>query len=246
MSLLRAAPAREFRFLPTFLTGDFGTGVESDIAYLPFVASWRGERSRVRVTVPWLSIRTSEPITFVGGDVIRRGMGGVTEASGPGDVVGEIELDLVRGGAAPGGRRPWVSAGFRVKLPTANEAEGLGTGELDYGPLVAVVQPVGPDWYVLGEIRYVVRGDPPAIDYRNTLWLALGAQRRLAEAGSVSLILDQRQSVLPGRETIRDLTIGYDLRLTPSVGLRSALYAGLSDTAEDWGLSAGLAFRRAP
>jgi hypothetical protein len=241
-SATAAEPVGEVRFLPTFLSGDFGTGVESDIAYLPLSLTVRGDRSRGRLTVPWLSIKTSEPITFVGGDVIRRGMGGVTEASGPGDVVGEWEYDLVQGGAG----RPWFSAGCRAKIPTADERDGLGTGELDHGPLVAIIQPAGEAWHLLGEARYVIRGDPPGIDYRNTWWLAFGAQRDLGERGTVSLILDHRQSVLRGRETIRDLTVGWDRRFTPVVALKTALYLGLSDTAEDWGFSAGLAFRAAP
>jgi hypothetical protein len=45
---------------------------------------------------------------------------------------------------------------------------------------------------------------------------------------------------------MRDLTIGFDRRLSPGVGFRSAAFAGLSGTAEDFGLSAGLSFRSAP
>ena len=200
----------------------------------------------MRFTLPWLHIRTDEPITFVGGDVIQRGAGGSTEESGPGDLVAEYERTVVAGGAAPGGgRRPWVSAGLRLKLPTADENRGLGTGEVDWGPQAAVVQPLGALWHVLAELRYVVRGDPPGIDYRNTWWLAAGAQRRLAEGTYLSIVLDNRQSVLRGRDTIRDLTIGYDRRLGPAVGLRTAVYAGLSDTAEDFGVMIGLALRPA-
>jgi hypothetical protein len=216
--------------------------VDSDITYVPFIFAVRGGRQDFRLTVPWLSIRTSEPITFVGGDVIRRESGGVTEASGPGDVVAEHEVYFVRGGSG----RPWVSGGVRVKFPTADEREGLGTGELDYGPTAAIIQPLGAAWHLIGELRYVVRGDPPGIDYRNTVWLAAGVQKRIAEGTHLSLILDHRQSVLRGRDTIRDLTVGFDRRLTPVVGLRSAAYIGLSETAQDFGLAVGLAFRGSP
>jgi hypothetical protein len=232
----------DLRILPSYLSGDFGTGVDSDITYVPFIVAVRGQRQDFRLTVPWLSIRTSEPITFVGGDVIRRDTGGVTEASGPGDIVAEHEVYFVRGGAG----RPWVSGGVRVKFPIADESRGLGTGEYDYGPTAAIIQPLGATWHLLGEVRYVVRGDPPGIDYRNTWWLAGGFQKRLAEGTHLSVILDNRQSVLRGRDTIRDLTLGFDRRLTPAVGLRSAAYVGLSETAEDFGLAVGLAFRGAP
>jgi hypothetical protein len=239
----RAAPRAEFRVLPSYLSGDFGTGIQSDIAYLPFIVTLRGTRDDWRFTLPWLAIRTDEPITFVGGDVIQRGAGGSTEESGPGDLVAEYDRYLLAGGvAADGRRRPWVTAGLRLKLPTADEDRGLGTGEPDWGPQAAIVQPVGALWHVLAEARYVVRGDPPGFDYRNTWWLAAGVQRRLGDGIHLSVVLDNRQSVLRGRDTIRDLTIAYDRRLSPVAGLRSALYAGLSDTAEDFGLMIGLAF----
>lgn len=239
-----AAPRVDLKVLPAFLAGDFGTGVESEITYLPFVLALRGTRGDLRFTAPWLSIRTDQPITFVGGDVIQRGTGGSTHESGLGDVVAEYERFVFNGGATAGGRRrPWVSAGLRVKLPTADESRGLGTGEADWGPEAALTQPLGSLWHLLAEARYVVRGDPPGVDYRNTWWLALGAQRMLQEGAVLSIVLDSRQSVLRGRDTIRDLIVGYDRRLSPRTGLRSALYIGASDTAEDFGLMLGLAMR---
>ncbi len=249
LALFAFAPARaetrtDFRILPAYFKGDFGTGIDTEIAYLPFIVTVGTERQEFRLTVPFLSITTSEPVTFAGGEIIARGpsaaAAGSTQQSGPGDVVLQEEYFFVRGGA----RRPWISGLAMLKLPTADDTKGLGTGEADYGPGVAIIQPVGAHLSLLGEARYIVRGDPPGIDYRNTLWLSAGVQARRSKTSSVSLLYDDRQSVLSGRQNLRDLSLGYDRLLSAGAKLRLALYTGLSRTAEDYGFSAGVSFGR--
>ncbi len=232
------------RLLPAYYSGDFGTGISTDITYLPLIFGMTTKRHDLRVTVPFVSIRTEEPVTFAGGEVIRRGPGGAgsTSEAGPGDVVVQEEYFFVQGTV----RRPWVSGIFRVKLPTADESRGLGTGEVDYGPGLGIVLPAGRRWTLVGALQYLVRGDPPGADFRNTLWITAGAQARISDSGSVNLFYDDRQSILRGRENIRDLTLGYDRRLSPAVTFRSAAYVGLSDTAEDYGFSAGFSVRSGP
>jgi hypothetical protein len=161
-----------------------------------------------------------------------------------GVVVAEYDRYFILGRIdAAGAGRPWVSAGLRVKFPTADRDQGLGTGEYDYGPRVTILQPSGENWYLFGDLSYIVRGDPPGVDYRNTWWLTAGAQRRLSNGATFNFMLNNLQSVLGDRPAIRDLTIGYDRRLSPVVTFRSAAYLGLSDTAEDFGLSAGFSVR---
>ena len=231
------------RLLPTYFHGDFGSGIETDLYDLPIIVTVASDRQQFRLTVPYLSITTAEPVTFTGGEIIRRGGGaqGSATNSGIGDVVVQEEYDFVQGGA----KRPWISGIARLKLPTADETKGLGTGEADYGPGLAIVQPAGSRASLLFEAQYVVRGDPPSVNFRNTWWLSAGAQWRRGSANSFSLFLDDRQSVLAGREALRDLSLGFDRRLSGSVTFRSAAYAGLSSTAEDFGLMAGFSFQKA-
>lgn len=228
------------QILPAYFTGDFDSGVDTEILYVPLIFRVSTARQDFRVTIPFLHVRTEEPVIFVGGDILPRGEGGVTTESGPGDVILKEEVFFVRG---DGRKRPWISGIGRVKLPTADEEKGLGTGELDYGPGGALIQPVGRWVNLLAEVQYVVRGDPPEQDLRNTLWTSAGIHWRLSDSTSLSLVYDDRQSVIEGRENLRDLSVGYDQRLSPSVTSRVTAYLGLSDTAEDYGVSLGLSMR---
>ena len=240
-----AAPRFGAQILPAYFTGDFGSGVETRILYVPLILGLSSERHDLRITIPYLSIRAEEPLTFVGGDVIGRGpravAAGPSTESGIGDVILKEEFYLAMG---DGVRRPWVSVMGRVKVPTADEKRGLGTGELDYSPGVGLIQPLGSRWSLLAAMEYVIRGDPPDTELRNTLWGSAGVQVRPARVASIYLFYDHRQSVLSGREAIQELTLGYDHRVSDTVAFRSAIYYGLSDSAEDFGLSLGIAMKQ--
>lgn len=235
----RAEVESDFRLLPAYFSGEFGGGIETRISYVPFILTARSRRNEFRTTVPFLSIQTDQAVTFVGGEVIPAGSGGRQTESGLGDVVLQDDYYFTEGST----HAPWIFAGLRIKLPTGDESRGLGTGETDFGPGGGIIQPLGSRWSLLGEARYVIRGDPPGADYRNTLWVTAGTQVRASESSWVSLFYDRRESVLRGRSAIQDVSAGYDVRISPAVKLRSAVFAGLSDTAEDYGVSLGFSFQ---
>jgi len=226
----------DVRFLPACFSGDYGTGIDTSILYLPVILVVSSERQEFRVTVPYLSIRTSEPVLYLNGEVIAPAPGGSTSESGLGDVLVQDEVFFLRGTA----RRPWVSGILRIKLPTADDTKGLGSGESDFGAGVAVTQPLGSAWSLIGSWMHIARGDPAGIDFRDTSWLTLGVHRRLSEQSSWHAFYDRRQSVIEGNPDLADLSLGYDRALARGVTFRSAVFVGLSDTAEDFGVSAGV------
>ena len=237
-----AAAQADLRILPAYFTGEFGTGVRTDMVYVPVIFVGASSRQEFRLTLPYLWIRTIAPVTFTGGEIIRRGTGGATTVTGPGDVVVQDEYFFVQGNR----RLPWISGIARLKLPTADESKGLGTGKADYGPGVSIIQPIGQRGNFIGAVEYVVRGEPAGAEFRNTLWVTAGFQSRLSDLSSVNLVYEKRQSVIGGRPDIEDLSLGLDHHLSPAVTFRSALYLGVSDTAEDYGFSLGLSFRGSP
>jgi hypothetical protein len=241
-------PARatvDVRFLPAYFSGDYGSGIQTEITYLPFILVASGGRQEFRLTVPFISIRSDQPVTFTGGEIVpgnpggKGGSGAVTE-SGLGDVIAQDEYDLLQGGAW----KPWVSALAWVKIPTADDRRGLGTGEFDYGPGAALTQPIGGGLSLMADARYIVHGTPAgsSSDYRRTWWVSGGLHFRSSARTSVYAFYDDRQSVLQGVEDLRDLSVGFDRRLESGAVLRAAWYQGLSRTAEDYGLSFGVSF----
>jgi len=237
----RAAEAEtriDFRILPAYFSGDYGTGIDTSITYVPLIVVVSSRRQELRVTVPYLSIHTSQPVLYLNGEVIPAAAGGSTSESGLGDVVVQDEAFILQGTS----RRPWVSGILRIKFPTADRTKGLGSGETDYGGGVGVIQPLGPGWNLIGAWQYIVRGDPPGIDFRNTSWLTAGVQWRRSERSSWNAFYDRRQSVIEGNADLADVSLGYDRVLSPGTTLRTTAYAGLSGTAERFGIGAGFSF----
>ena len=238
--LATAPPARaemrsEYRVLASYRSGDFGLAARTRILALPATFAVISDRQEFRVSVPYLYVTSDDPVTIVGDQVIKRSGGRGGTESGPGDVVAEEEHYLLAGGGA----RPWLSILLAVKLPTANEEEGLGTGRPDAGAGLGLIQPLGTRWHLLGEAQYFVLGDPRDLALRNTLRLSLGLQRRVAGGGSASLTCERRDSVLPDHPGISKVALVYDQALARRVNLRAAVSVGLSDSAEDYGLGVG-------
>ena len=239
-ALVLAPPAHaelrsEVRVFPSYSSGDFGLPGGTRVITLPATFAVISDRQEFRLTVPYLSVTSERPVMLVGDEVIGRTGGGGSTESGPGDMVAEEEHYLLVGG----GSRPWLSILLTLKLPTADESKGLGTGRPDAGTGLGLIQPLGSRWHLLGETRYLVRGNPRGLDLRDTLWLSFGLQRRVSGGGSASLSYERRNSVLEDRPDIAKLVLAYDQGLARRVNLRATFFLGLSDTAEDYGLGIG-------
>jgi hypothetical protein len=232
----RAETRSDLRFPISYFSGDYGTGIETNILSVSSILVVTHRKHEFRLTIPYLSITSAQPVTFLGDQVIVRGPGGHATESGPGDVRLQDEYFFVEGGRS----RPWLSALLTVKIPTADDSRGLGSGEPDGGAGLGLIQPLGKWWELLGQTQYVVRGDPPGGDLRDTLWLSIGFQRRFSSSTSAALLYERRQSVLPGRPDLEDLSLGCDHSFARKLSLRAGAYLGLSETSEDYGVSAGI------
>ena len=246
LSLSSPAPAAtDLRILPAYFSGDYGSGIQTEIAYLPLILVAGSERQEFRATIPFISISSAQPVTFTGGQIVpgRSGKGGLTGSTtqaGLGDVIVQEQVFLLEGGTV----RPWVSVIGWLKLPTADKTKGLGTGEADYGPGAAIIQPIGPKMNLMVDARYITHGTPSGstVNYQRTRWLDAGIQLKPSGRTALNFFYDDRQSVLPGTEDLRDVSVGLDRRLSAEAVFRAAYYYGLSKTAEDYGFYAGFSF----
>lgn len=143
------------------------------------------------------------------------------------------------GDAMVGGRhRLWEGADqtsfalqWTTKLPTADEARGLGSGELDFGLAAILTQvlddrTVGTAYYELGLL-----GDPAASGVDEQHALAIAASRSLSGHFGVFGEL----SHVSGVDGVDPLvaTVGVTRALAPNVGLDVGVALGLNDDAPD-------------
>jgi hypothetical protein len=247
----------DFRFGFVVWDGDFGSAESPRLVQVPFTWVLAKPASRLTVTATYARIEQSGNVTLTADGPAILGAGGPgrpawqttapgSDANGAGDLFVTQELFLSVAGK---GKRPFVALSLDVKIPTADEDEGLGTGERDWGIGLSYVQPVSRSWQILGEAGYRFMGDPEGVDFddrrrlaggvaaytRRTQWRLLGEE--------ITPLLDEvpfynalgvptgTLTVEPRRIARLDLTIRSHLGGTTRIGVT----AGLNDGAEDFG-----------
>lgn len=211
--------------------GDFGT--DRDVTYdiLTSRFRWLSSRLEWRLTVPFLRIDSG--VLIVGGvPVPGPGGDGGTEV-GLGDVLARGQVWALKGTA----RRPWVGILGEVKLPTADEEKGLGTGETDFRAGTRIIQNIGRT-SLLFDASYTVLGDPDNFDFENIVRIGAGVAQPIGSRHQLFGYLENRTHPIPGRDDRLILMIGDSARFGERRRIRfsATALAGLSDTAADWGL----------
>lgn len=204
-----------------YKTGDFGTPTTSGLYYLSPTLGYVAPRYDVSITVPYMSL-TNET-------------GGVsTTESGIGDII-------LRGGMVfvPETERGLsINGSLALKLPTADETKGLGTGETDYGALLSLHQR-------LEKIKlsfmggYIKVGDPPAFNYNDIYLYGVGISRVFGRT-DLYASLEGRRSTVPGADNPQELNFGFFHLFNKDYSLKGSAFFGLNDGGPDFGINFGI------
>jgi hypothetical protein len=156
--------------------------------------------------------------------------------SGMGDLVVQGEAYVLEGSRT----RPWVTSLLAIKIPTADEYKGLGTGKVDVEAGLGLVQPAGP-LRVLADASYIRIGRPDWIELRDVVRLGGGVSLPLGTRSNsqVYAYLENRTNPVLNLADQRSLALGTGLKLGRDgrVRVSGALSIGLSDTVEELGFS---------
>lgn len=219
-----------------YSTGDYGSTVDTRITTLEATGRYETGRMVYRASIPYLSVRGgTQVIPGIGradGTEVRSG-----SASGLGDVVLSATYSAYYDPASTFG----LDLAGKVKVPTADENEGLGTGETDFAFLADVYKTFG-QVTAFGGIGFHVMGDAPGLPLDNAWSMNVGATYKLDARDTVGAMLDTRQAVVPGGDPVREVTGFWMRRLERD--WRAQVYGllGLADGSPDFGF--GLSFAR--
>ena len=213
-----------------YSSGDYGTGVDTNILVVPVTARLTTGNFRLSATLPWLRID--------GANVIGGGEGGpiVIDPNAPRTVrkgIGDLSLGATYA-------IPEESLGFglefsgRVKLPTGSKSKGLSTGKTDFSASVEVSKTLGAVT-PYAEVGYKWAGDPSYIDLNNTWFGSVGAS--VAFGKSVLLAeYDYREATSPLSKDSQEIFGAFSTPVSKHLDLTFYGSAGLSDGAPDYGI----------
>lgn len=173
-----------------YSNGDYGSVQDTEIWYAPLTGKYEVENWVFRLTVPYIRI-TGPRGAVVGGTegpiVVRGDTQARTTEEGLGDIVGAATYSFFP--TSP--EMPLVEFTGKVKFPTADDADGLGTGEFDYTLQTDISKTYGR-LTPFGTLGYRFLGDPNGFDLDDVFFLSAGFDYKLAEPWSAGLIYDYR------------------------------------------------------
>ena len=223
-----------------YTTGKYGGTESTDTLYIPFLLKYETGPWVFKATVPYISVSGPGNVIGAGPDRITvPGSGGERRTeSGLGDIVASAFYTLMNERESAFG----LDLGVKLKLPTADEEKGLGTGEVDYALQADVFKPFG-NFTAFGSLGYRFYGDPPGVDLRNVPYYAIGASYRMAPGSTIGVAYDYRPHITPGGSEISELTLFWSKRFSREWRLQLYALTGFSNGSPDAGFGAVLDYR---
>lgn len=221
-------------------TGKYGTSERTDSVYIPFTLKRYYTDYDLSVTVPYLSLSSTGLVTWVGGKPVRGTSRTTTAADSDEAGLGDI---LLRGGYTLMREEPDtfdLALAAKLKLPTADEEKGLGTGEADIGAGLEFAKLVSPGWTFLADGYYTLIGEPAGAEFNNQLALDLGFYRELSESLGVTVLFEAQTAIVDGNDGARSLSGTLTHLASENTQLTAGLILGLSDGSPDAGVNIGV------
>ncbi|HEX6266390.1 MAG TPA: hypothetical protein VFZ81_05785 [Burkholderiales bacterium] len=215
-----------------YTTGDYGQSDDTDMLAIAFAAKYETGRWTFRGSVPYLSVTGPANVVAsdTGGLQITPGAAPKRTDTGPGDLVLGASYLALYGADAPF----LLDVGGKVKLATADEGKGLGTGENDYSVQAEAFKPYGA-FTPFATLGYRWYGDPPGINLRNVLYGSLGSTYRMPEGITVGAAYDFRDRLVAGGGRLSEVSVFATRGLAQQWRLQVYAVAGLSDGSPDFG-----------
>jgi hypothetical protein len=222
-----------------YTSGKYTGTEDTQILYVPFIAKYETGPWALRATVPYL--RIDGPGNVIGAGADRVTVPGANTArrteSGLGDVVLSAFYNVLNERRSAIG----LDLGAKVKLGTADENKGLGTGETDWSLQADLFKPLGKAT-LFGSLGHRWYGDPPGINLKNVFYGSVGGAYRMSADTSAGLAYDYRPAITDGGGEISELTAFVTRRLSREWKVQPYLVLGFGRASPDWGAGAQLAY----
>jgi hypothetical protein len=200
-----------------YARGEFTVGQEANLYRLQLTYGEVYENYDVSATVPYLFLKDNTGnYTGVGDIVLRAGsMLDKNTTSGQG-----------------------LYGSVAVKLPTASETKGLGTGKIDLGGFLSYTH----EWLEMNLTAmggYILTGDSPDLKYEDILVYSVGISKFITPWYVFGSLEGRQKTLATGTDSL-DLNLGFFYHLKAHQFLKAEGYTGLNSTTPDYGISVGI------
>jgi len=230
ISICHAESMLTFSTAADYSTGKYGSSTKTETYYMPVGVKYEVSDWTFRATVPYVETIGPANVSGIGADQIELGKSGTTRrrASGLGDIVLAASWSAFQQG-------PWlIELGTKIKLATADETKGLGTGKNDYAIQAELYRSLGSHT-VFGTLGFKKMGDPDGIDLKDPFYSSLGWSFRASQQTAIGLSYDYRQKLQDSSAPLSDATAFLTHKLDPNWKLQTYVSTGFTRASPDLG-----------
>ncbi|MCY4266237.1 MAG: transporter [Gammaproteobacteria bacterium] len=219
--------------------GSFSLDLDTNILFLPVRYEYDQGNWGFQLSVPYLEVD--------GPGSVLVNLGGVNRVVAPTwarkeSGVGDVLTTVVYRVNPLAASLPFIDLRLDVKIPTADEQKGLGTGETDYNLQVDLSQYLGK-WVVFATAGYSFRGQTELFpDLRSGAYAQLGAALPLLEEFSVGIIYDFRQAVSGFTSEIQEIGPYFSWQFDEHWTFTGLGMTGLNNASVDYSFLAQLRY----
>ena len=228
----------------TYMEGKYGTETTTKLWYFPGSLTIFFKGGDLRGTVPYIQETSTGVVSIVDGRVVPTPVPPTTPNStnipfeekreGMGDATADLTIYAVKTEHGT-----FVNLTGGVKFPTADEEEGLGTGEYDYYAGAELSQALGKYFVLSVNGRHTWIGEPEGVELENQLSGNAGIGNRIGTHFFHGVYYDRRTSIVKDVEDSESVYYYVDISGKHG-GIYGSAEAGLSDQAPDWAATVGL------
>jgi hypothetical protein len=228
-----------------YSAGDYGSDITTEIFSVPVSARYVTGDWTFKGNLPWMRVDGDANVVPGLGTVNNtnpngrgRGRGNqpdpepepIAPTSGVTSGIGDLRLSATY--AVPSQGNWGVDLTGTVKLATADEDKGLGTGANDYGVVVDVFRDFDGTT-AFGGVGYTVMGDSDYIDVDSVFGVNLGVSRKAGD-NSYGAMYDWRQAASDDSDDRSEVTAFFTMPAWESSKLQLYGSHGLSDGSPEW------------
>lgn len=208
-------------------SGDYGSTETTDIKFIPITGKIERDAWTFKVTVPWMEIDGPGSL-IADGELVA---GPDANRSGLGDVTASVSYLIY----------PWIENGpfleltGKIKAPTADDAKGLGTGEVDSTAMVSVFQSFGR-LMIFGDAGYRWRGQPDAYVLQDGYLGSIGGSWKYSPKSSAGVIYSFRESATGTSDDPADILAYVTVKTAEDWSMTFYSNFGLTDNNPDTGI----------
>ncbi|HRW30716.1 MAG TPA: transporter, partial [Emcibacteraceae bacterium] len=130
----------------------------------------------------------------------------------------------------------------RIKIPTANEYKGLGTGKVDYIVKADFAYLMG-NFMPFATLGYRFVGKTHLYDLQDSFFASIGASYYLTYDTSIGVSYEYRESATPGFNSPKEIFAYTDVQINDHWGLNLYGVVGLNNVTTDYGLGTQIRYK---